>query len=89
MGTNHFRSDEAINENIQKINQSASDEHISRLEDIRERRNSSEVKNKLKSLEHAARNGDNVMPKLIDSVKSYATIGEISDTLRKVFGEYS
>ena len=88
VGTNKFRTEESV-ENIQKIDQSASDEHISRLEGIRETRDKSEVLSKLKRLESAASDGGNLMPNLIDAVKSYATIGEISDTLRKVFGEHS
>ena len=39
-------------------------------------------------IEAAARNGQNLMPHIIHAVENYATVGEISDTLRKVFGEY-
>jgi methylmalonyl-CoA mutase N-terminal domain/subunit len=42
----------------------------------------------LAQIESAARTGENLMPRIITAVESYATVGEISDTLRKVFGEY-
>ena len=46
------------------------------------------VKEKLENLKKAAEGKDNLMPLIIDSVKAYASIGEISNTLREVFGEY-
>jgi methylmalonyl-CoA mutase, N-terminal domain len=39
-------------------------------------------------VEDAARSGANVMPRILTAVEAYATVGEISDTMRKVFGEY-
>ena len=42
----------------------------------------------LAGVERAAREGSNVVPPVIDAVKAYATLGEISDVLRKVFGTY-
>ena len=42
----------------------------------------------LKKVEHAARSGANLMPHILTAVEAYATVGEISDTLRGVFGEY-
>jgi methylmalonyl-CoA mutase, N-terminal domain len=45
-------------------------------------------KDSLTRIEDAARSRDNLMPHIVHAVESYATVGEISDTLRKVFGEY-
>ncbi|SPE43915.1 fragment of methylmalonyl-CoA mutase [Candidatus Sulfotelmatobacter sp. SbA7] len=42
----------------------------------------------MKKIEEAARSGANLMPQIVAAVEAYATVGEISDTLRKVFGEY-
>jgi methylmalonyl-CoA mutase, N-terminal domain len=42
----------------------------------------------LSKIEEAARSGANLMPHIVNAVENYATVGEISDTLRKVFGEY-
>ena len=47
-----------------------------------------DVAEKLKALELAARGQDNLMPPLLEAVKSYATLGEMMDALRNVFGEY-
>jgi methylmalonyl-CoA mutase N-terminal domain/subunit len=51
-------------------------------------RNNEQVKNSLAKLETAAQSNDNLMPFIYDSVKEYATLGEICNVLRKVFGEY-
>ena len=42
----------------------------------------------LQAVEDAARTGENVMPKIIAAVEAFATVGEISDAMRRVFGEY-
>jgi methylmalonyl-CoA mutase N-terminal domain/subunit len=42
----------------------------------------------LKKVEGAARSGENVMPRILAAVDAYATVGEISDAMRRVFGEY-
>jgi len=42
----------------------------------------------LAAVETAARSGENVMPRILAAVEAYATVGEISDSMRKVFGEY-
>ena len=42
----------------------------------------------LQGVEEAARSGANVMPKILEAVEAYATVGEISDAMRRVFGEY-
>ncbi len=46
------------------------------------------VDEKLAAVEKTARGGDNLMPAIFDACAAYATVGEISDRLRKVFGEY-
>ena len=46
------------------------------------------MKQALANLKKAAQGTDNVVPPILEAVKAYATIGEISDTLREVFGEY-
>ncbi len=51
-------------------------------------RNNQQVKEKLENLRQAAAAGVNLTPIILEAVKSYATVGEISDTLRGVFGEY-
>jgi methylmalonyl-CoA mutase N-terminal domain/subunit len=55
---------------------------------LRARRDSAVWNAALQKVEEAARSGDNLMPHIIHAIESYATVGEISDSMRKVFGEY-
>jgi len=63
-------------------------QQIARLQALRAQRNNAQVQGVLRRLEHAARGSENLMPLLIEAVESYATLGEIADTLRGVFGEH-
>jgi len=63
-------------------------QQIARLQGLRAQRNNAQVKAVLHRLEHAARGSENLMPLLIEAVEYYATLGEIADTLRAVFGEH-
>jgi len=60
-----------------------------KLEDLRERRDSSRVRATLDSLRAAARDGDNLLPPTVAAVKALATLGEISDALRAEWGTYA
>ncbi|MGQ4810378.1 Methylmalonyl-CoA mutase [Candidatus Entotheonellaceae bacterium PAL068K] len=61
---------------------------IERLQALRAQRDTAQVNAALARLETAARGHDNVMPPLIAAVESYATLGEVADTLRRIFGEH-
>ena len=61
---------------------------VERLRALRARRDQQKSKAALQTIEDAARSGENLMPRIIHAVESYCTVGEISDSLRKVFGEY-
>ena len=61
---------------------------IERLKTLKSERDSNKVKNMLRDLRKAAEGDDNLMPFILDAVKAYATLGEICDELRGVFGEY-
>jgi methylmalonyl-CoA mutase N-terminal domain/subunit len=63
-------------------------QQIARLQTLRAQRHKAPVQTALRRLEYAARGSDNLMPLLIEAVESYATLGEIADTLRGVFGEH-
>jgi len=58
------------------------------LRALRARRDVKIWQGSLRSVEDAARSGANLMPRILAAVEAYATVGEISDTLRRVFGEY-
>jgi len=55
---------------------------------LRARRDRGPWQAALQGVEDAARSGANVMPKILEAVEAYATVGEISDAMRRVFGEY-
>src|SRR6202166_1273774 len=61
---------------------------VERLRALRTRRDVKPWEDSLKKIEDAARSGTNLMPHIVAAVEAYATVGEISDTMRKVFGEY-
>jgi methylmalonyl-CoA mutase N-terminal domain/subunit len=63
-------------------------QQVARVQALRAQRNNAQVKAVLQRLEHAARGSENLMPLLIEAVECYATLGEIADTLRAVFGEH-
>jgi methylmalonyl-CoA mutase N-terminal domain/subunit len=61
---------------------------VERLRQMRASRDQAAVESRLEALEQAARGSDNLMPKILAACEAFATVGEISDCLRKVFGEY-
>jgi methylmalonyl-CoA mutase N-terminal domain/subunit len=61
---------------------------VERLVSLRARRDAPRVQATLQAVEETARTDRNLMPAILDAVKAYATVGEISDALRRVFGEY-
>ena len=63
-------------------------QQVARVQALRAQRNNAQVKAVLQRLEYAARGSENLMPLLIEAVECYATLGEIADTLRAVFGEH-
>jgi methylmalonyl-CoA mutase, N-terminal domain len=73
---------------IQRIDEALERKQIERLRSLRTRRDPKPWHSALKSVEEAARSGTNLMPPILAAVEASATVGEISDTLRKVFGEY-
>ncbi len=71
-----------------KIDETVARAQLDRLRAIKSARSEAKAKETLARVERAARDGANVMPPMIEAVKAYATLGEISDVLRKVFGIY-
>jgi len=88
VGVNKFNSDEASPNNLLKINERVQQEQIASLNEIKTKRNNEEVKDKLRNLKEAAQTDINLMSFILEAVKVYASIGEICNTLRDVFGEY-
>jgi methylmalonyl-CoA mutase, N-terminal domain len=73
---------------IQRIDEALERKQVERLRALRLRRDASSWRTSLQQVEQAARNATNLMPHIVAAVEADATVGEISDTLRKVFGEY-
>ena len=72
----------------QKIDPMLEPKQIEQVRELRVRRDAGPWKEALKKVEDAARSGENLMPRILTAVESYATVGEISDAMRRVFGEY-
>jgi methylmalonyl-CoA mutase N-terminal domain/subunit len=88
VGVNRFEVEEEKAIPIQRIDPGLESKQVERLRALRTRRDAGPWKNALKQVEEAARSGGNLMPCILGAVEAYATVGEISDTMRKVFGEY-
>ncbi|MCO6495375.1 MAG: methylmalonyl-CoA mutase [Bacteroidetes bacterium] len=88
VGINKFSEEEHQNNSILKIDDSIRQNQIKKLTQLRNSRNNSEVEILLNKVETAAKENINLMPHILDAVEGFATLGEISDRLRKIFGEY-
>jgi methylmalonyl-CoA mutase N-terminal domain/subunit len=88
VGLNQFQVEEEPLKNILRINPEAARHQKDKLAKVKKERNGAKVKESLAALKKAAQGTDNLMPPIVEAVKAYATLGEISDTLREVFGEY-
>jgi methylmalonyl-CoA mutase N-terminal domain/subunit len=88
VGVNKYvmREDKPIN--FLRIDEAVETEQIERVGRFKASRDMAKVERRLKQLADACRNGGNVMPVLVDAVKDYASLGEISDVYRQVFGLY-
>jgi methylmalonyl-CoA mutase, N-terminal domain len=88
VGVNRFTVEEEKTIPTQQIDEALEGKQVERLRALRARRDQQPWKDSLKRIEDAARSGENLMPHIGSAVEANATVGEISDTLRKVFGEY-
>jgi methylmalonyl-CoA mutase N-terminal domain/subunit len=88
VGVNRFEVEEEQATPIQKIDPGLEPKQIERVRALRSRRDAGPWQVALKGVEDAARSGANLMPRILAAVEAYATVGEISDAMRRVFGEY-
>jgi methylmalonyl-CoA mutase N-terminal domain/subunit len=89
VGVNAFQMEQEDPYEILYIDESVTGEQLAGLQKIREQRDNARVQETLQALRNAAADANaNTMPYLIDCVKAYATVGEISDAFRDVFGTY-
>jgi methylmalonyl-CoA mutase N-terminal domain/subunit len=88
VGVNEFVMPDAAPIGILYIDESAGERQLAKLEDLKRRRDQAHVRQTLDALRDGARGTANTMPLLLDAVRAYATIGEMCDALRDVWGEY-
>ena len=88
VGVNKFVSQDEPEPEILEIGVETERKQVERLKRLKRERNNQRVNEVLSRVRDVARSSQNIMPVLIEAVKAYATVGEISDALRDVFGEY-
>lgn len=88
VGVNEYIAEEPLEIPLLEMDREGEQRQIARLQRVRAERDNEAVSQKLAALEQAARGTQNLMPFIIDAVREYATLGEICDVFRKVFGEY-
>ncbi len=89
VGVNKFTENENTPPPSFKIDDSIRTAQIQKIEALKQKRDNAAVTQALQKIKNAAQGNDNLMPYILDAVEKYATLGEISDTLREVFGEYN
>jgi len=89
IGVNKCIEEESVKPELLKIDPKAAKKQIKSITKFKLNRNNELVQNNLVQLEEIAKGDDNIFPQIIESVKNNCTLGEISQTLRTVFGEYS
>ena len=88
VGVNKFQVEEESPKDLLRVDPAVRISQMERLKRLKSERDNVRVKNILSELKNAAEGKDNLMPIILDAVKDYATLGEICDALRDVFGEY-
>jgi methylmalonyl-CoA mutase, N-terminal domain len=88
VGVNRFQTEEDRPIPTLQVDPAVEGAQVARLNALRARRDTAKTKSALAEIERRARSTENLMPAILQAVKSYATVGEISDALRRAFGEY-
>ncbi|MGC1342051.1 MAG: methylmalonyl-CoA mutase family protein [Candidatus Binataceae bacterium] len=88
VGVNQFTGGGELPKDILKVNPELEDKQKRNLARVRAERDAAKASAAIAQVERAARDGGNLMPPIIDAVRSWCTLGEISDAMRRVFGEY-
>jgi methylmalonyl-CoA mutase N-terminal domain/subunit len=88
VGVNDFVADDERTIPLLRINEEIERSQVARLKALRAKRDGKKTQSALKELARRASTSENLLPAILSAVESYATVGEISDTLRGIFGEY-
>jgi methylmalonyl-CoA mutase N-terminal domain/subunit len=89
VGLNRFQQEEAPPRNLLRVDPAVRETQMARLKQLKARRDQAAVTSALERLKACAQGTENLMTPIMEAVTSYATLGEICDTLRSVFGEYA
>jgi methylmalonyl-CoA mutase N-terminal domain/subunit len=88
VGVNRFTREDEPPIAIQRIDENLERQQVERVRALRARRDPARWHASLDRVKDNARSGDNLMPAILHAVESYATVGEIAEAMREVFGEY-
>jgi len=88
VGLNRFQTEEEKITDLLRVNPAVQVAQIEKLQKVRSERDGDKVEKSLAAIKKAAQGNDNLMPFILDSVKAYATLGEICGVLKEVYGEY-
>jgi methylmalonyl-CoA mutase N-terminal domain/subunit len=88
VGVNMFQVDEPPLSNLLKIDPAEEGRQIEKVKNLRASRDNTQLNITLDVLKQAARQGENLVTPVLSAVKAYATVGEISNALREIYGEY-
>tara|TARA_Y100000588_G_scaffold15968_3_gene16957 strand:+ start:1918 stop:3582 length:1665 start_codon:yes stop_codon:yes gene_type:complete len=88
VGVNEYNTGAGTEIPLLRVDREGEKKQIDSLNNVRRTRDNREVAQRLKALEQAARASENTMPHLVEAAKAYATLGEMMDVFRDVFGEY-
>ncbi|HTK08438.1 MAG TPA: methylmalonyl-CoA mutase family protein [Ktedonobacteraceae bacterium] len=87
VGVNRFTQEQETHLEPHRVDPAVGERQARKLAALRARRDNTQVQQKLEALANGAAGSENLMPLIIEAVEAYATLGEVSDTLRNVFGE--
>ena len=88
VGVNRYQSDETLKVPVFKVNPAIEQSQVERVTRLRANRNAEAWRDAIEEAEAAASSQTNLMPKIVAAAQASATVGEISDAFRRVFGEY-
>ncbi len=88
VGVNRYNTGEPVEIEILRIDPEVEERQLKRLKELKEKRDNDAVRRSLEELKKTASGNDNLIPKILDAVKAYATEGEIVAALKEVFGVY-
>ena len=88
VGVNQFTEKENVPTDLLRVDDSIRKLQAEKLQKLRAKRDNKNVTACLKNIKNAAREDKNLMPFVIEAVENYATLGEIADSLREIYGEY-